>query len=355
MTPLAAVLRKRIAAEGPLSIAVYMDICLAHPEHGYYRRKDPFGARGDFVTAPEISQMFGEMIGVWCLLTWQALQAPDPVIIAETGPGRGTLMADALRAAAVMPDFTKTARLHLVETSPVLREAQRMSLRRYDPVWHDRIGTLPDEPLLLVGNEFLDALPIRQFEKRQGLWCERLVDWDEKAGEFCFGAGAPVEPPFSPSMRAQARAAGDGTVAETCESATAFMTELCDRLAGVKGAALLIDYGPARSGLGDSLQAVQSHAYHPVLGDPGEADLTAHVDFETLHDVAENHGLQAFGPVPQGEWLNAMGMAGRAEQLALRASPDQRAAIETAYHRLTHPEQMGHLFKVLTVISPLLK
>lgn len=355
MTSVSAVLRERIAAEGPLSVAAYMDICLAHPEHGYYRRKDPLGAQGDFVTAPEISQMFGEMIGMWCLLTWQKLGMPDPVIVAEVGPGRGTLMADALRAATVMPNFIKAAQLHLIETNPVLQEAQRAKLGLYSPVWHDRIATLPEVPLLLVGNEFLDVLPIRQFEKKEGRWHERLVDWDDTAGEFRFMTGVAVEPPFSPTMCVQAQTAANGVVAETCEAAVAFVTELSKRLTRTKGNALLIDYGSVRSSLGDSLQAVQKHAYHAVLGDPGEADLTAHVDFETLREVACSNRLMTDGPFFMGEWLSAMGMAVRAEQLALHASPAQRGAIETAYHRLTHPEQMGHLFKVLAITSPLSK
>ncbi len=350
MTSLAVLLQERIADEGPLSVAAYMEMCLAHPQHGYYRKKDPLGRGGDFITAPEISQMFGEIVGVWCLLTWQSLGMPASFVLAEVGPGRGTLMVDALRAAKVIPDFGRAAQVHLVETSPALRAVQKAALKAYAPVWHDDVGTLPDGPLLLIGNEFLDALPIRQFQKHDGAWCERLVGWDAGQG-FCFTAGAPCMPPFSPSAKRLADVAPDGAILETCEAACSMVASLARRLQKSGGAAVFIDYGPAHSGLGDSLQALKAHRYHPVLNDPGDADLTAHVDFETLRDEATACGLKAFGPVPQGEWLHALGISQRAERLAQTASPKQREALQAAYHRLTHPDQMGHLFKALIVTS----
>ncbi len=351
MTPLETLLHERISRDGPLSVAVFMDLCLAHPQYGYYRKKDPLGRGGDFITAPEISQMFGEVVGIWSVLTWQALGMPSSFALAEVGPGRGTLMADLLRASAALPGFREAASLHLVETSPVLRAVQKEALKSFRPVWHDTLETLPASPLLLVGNEFLDALPIRQFQKSDGIWRERLIDRTE-TNALAFTLGDAVSAPFSMSLARLAPSLDDGAILETCEAARSVIARVAKHLLHSGGAAVFIDYGPANSGAGDSLQAIKAHRYHPVLQDPGAADLTAHVDFETLRDEAVLRGLKAFGPVPQGEWLHTLGIAQRLEALMQGATTKQGKNLKEAYDRLTHPNRMGHLFKVLILASP---
>lgn len=346
-TPLAARLAEEIAASGPISISAYMARSLGDPEHGYYTTRMPFGQAGDFVTAPEVSQLFGEMIGAWLLTVWEGLGAPRPVRLVELGPGRGTLMADILRVARLRPAFLEAATVELVETSPHLRDLQRQTLAGAPlPVtWHDGIDDLPEGPLLVVANEFFDALPIRQLVRTADGWRERMVGLDD-AGKLAFGLG-PVH--FPEAGRADLGTAPEGAVLELQPAATAVMTALAGRLVREGGAALAIDYGYEGPAFGDTLQAVRGHAYADVLEDPGTADLTAHVDFAALAQAARTAGASAHGPLPQGAFLVALGLVERAERLAAGKSDAEFAAIEAAVRRLVAEDEMGNLFKVLAV------
>ena len=348
MTRLAEELRTLIALEGPISVERYMALCLGHPVHGYYTTRDPLGAAGDFTTAPEISQMFGELIGLWAAEIWRMMGAPRPVHLVELGPGRGTLMADALRAARALPAFAAAAEVHLVETSPVLRAAQagRLATGVRRVAWHASFTDVPPGPAIVIANEFFDALPIRQYELTERGWCERLVGLDN-AGRLAFGLAA--EP--TSHIAAVGR---PGDVLEWPAAAKALAAELAVRLAGEGGAALVVDYGSAKPCLGSTLQAVKRHAYTDPLGEPGEADLTAHVSFSELARAARDAGAAAHGPVPQARFLRALGIEARAAALARRASPNQAADIEAALTRLTGegPEAMGTLFKALAITDP---
>ena len=350
---LAGHLRRRIAAEGPLTVAEFMAEALGHPRHGYYTRRDPLGAAGDFITAPEISQMFGELIGLWCAVVWQDMGAPDPVVVVELGPGRGTLMADVLRAAATAPGFLGAARLHLVETSPVLRARQEEALAApvlgNAPVWHGSLDGVPEGPMLLVANEFFDALPVRQFQRTDEGWRERRVDAGEDGG-FRFVVAPPA--PLDPLAMKRLADAPEGGVIEVCPAGLALAGVIGGRVARHGGAALIVDYGPAESAAGETLQAVKGHAYHRVLETPGEADLTAHVDFAGLAAAAIESGAAAFGPVPQGTFLESLGIGARAEALRVGATAGQASDIRSAHRRLVDESEMGTLFKALAVAHP---
>jgi len=315
----------------------------------YYASREPFGRQGDFVTAPEISQMFGELLGLWAAQTWLQMGRPDPVLLVELGPGRGSLMADAWRAAGVMPEFAAAIRLHLVENSPRLRALQAKSLAAAKPVWHDDIETIPAGPFILLANEFFDALPIRQFVRAGTGWHERMVGLDEdEALQFVLSADAtPVEHLLAPAVAA----APPGSIAEICPAAQAILAALARRMCSAPGAALIVDYGPPCSGSGDSLQAVRAHRYHPVLQNPGSADLTAHVDFAALGRAAAAVGARVHGPLAQGEFLRRLGIDQRAARLRQAAGADA-AAIERARERLTAPEAMGTLFQAMAVTAP---
>jgi NADH dehydrogenase [ubiquinone] 1 alpha subcomplex assembly factor 7 len=339
--PLLAHLARRIGADGPMSVAAYMEEALFHPRWGYYATRDPLGARGDFVTAPEISQVFGELIGLWCAALWQRLGAPDPVHLVELGPGRGTLMRDALRAARVVPDFARAARLHLVELSPVLRAAQAHALAAAAPAWHDDLATVPAGPMLLVANEFLDALPIRQFVRGAATWRERVVTMEGDALAFALEA--------APADEADLAAAAPGAVREIRPASRTLARAIGERLVAAGGAALFVDYGYWPSACGDTLQAVRRHRAHDVLAEPGEADLTAHVDFADFARAAEAAGARAWGPVPQGLFLERLGLSARAARLAANAEPDAAARIRSGCTRLAAPEAMGRLFKALAL------
>jgi SAM-dependent MidA family methyltransferase len=307
----------------------------------YARAASPFGRAGDFTTAPEISQAFGEVLGAWAAVVWQQMGRPDPVLLVEAGPGRGTLMADALRAIGdVAPDFRAALRLHLIETSPALRAAQARALPAAE--WHADFGTLPAGPVILLANEFLDALPIRQFERRGDAWLERHVE----AGRFLL-----LPPDDAPALPA---AAPEGAVQEFCEPAAALAASLGARLAAQGGAALFLDYGPAESGFGDSLQAVRGQARGlDPLADPGEADLTAHVDFAALAAAARTAGAAAHGALPQGLFLTRIGLMRRASMLA-QSRPRLAGEILSGAERLVAAEAMGRLFKVLALCDPAL-
>ena len=348
--PLLPLLRSLIAGQGPIPVASYMALALGHPRHGYYMTRDPFGARGDFVTAPEISQLFGECLAVWCALAWDAMKRPQPMRLVELGPGRGTLMADLTRTLdRIAPALARGATLHLVETSPVLRRAQATALRGRNAAWHARFEEIPDGPLLLIANEFFDALPVQQFLRTGEGWCERLVDWDETAGRLVFRAGPPLPGDVPPVMAA----APAGSVYETSAAATALAGEIGMRLAAAPGAALVIDYGRRAPAAGDTLAAIQGGRKDAdPLAAPGEADLTAHVDFAALAHGFARGGAQSWGPVTQGELLTALGLKQRLAALAARAAPDQIERLESGARRLIADEAMGTLFLTLAAATP---
>jgi SAM-dependent MidA family methyltransferase len=305
---------------------------MARAASAYYAAQDPFQ---DFATSPEISQAFGECLGLWAAVTWQAMGRPDPVLLVECGPGRGSLMADALRAIAeMMPAFRAALRVHLVEASPRLRNAQATKLRADDITWHEDVAALPEAPMILLANEFLDALPIRQFIRRGASWHERHV-----------ACGAFVEFPCDVALPADAP---EGAIQEVNEAAQRFAIWLGARLKRHGGAALLIDYGPAESGFGDSLQAMRAGQPVDPLITPGEVDITAHVDFATFAAAARAAGAAAHGPLPQGVFLQRLGFMTRAAMLA-RLDPARAQAQLAAAHRLTAPEAMGRLFKALAL------
>ncbi|PZQ47927.1 MAG: methyltransferase [Rhodovulum sulfidophilum] len=341
-TPLGARIAARIAAEGPLPLDAYMALCLGDPEHGYYTTRDPLGAAGDFTTAPEISQMFGELIGAWLAETWRARGAPARFVLAELGPGRGTLMADALRVAGRLPGFAAAAELWLVETSPALRARQAETLAARAPRFAARIDELPEAPLFLVANEFFDALPVRQFQRVDAVWRERAIGLGpDGALRFVWGP-----PRAEPGLAARFPLAPDGAIVEHCPAAEAIAGFVGARIAAQGGAALVIDYG-AWDGTGDTLQAARAHAPTDPLAEPGEADLTAHVRFRGLAEAAAAAGAAAAPLAPQGAFLERLGITARARALARGRSEAGIAAIAAAHRRLTHPDEMGNLFRVL--------
>ncbi|EAQ25446.1 class I SAM-dependent methyltransferase [Roseovarius sp. 217] len=338
MSGLEAQLRARIAEAGPISLADYMAACLMHPEFGYYATRDPFGAGGDFVTAPEISQMFGELLGLCLAQVWLDQGRPARFVLAELGPGRGTLMADVLRATQRVPGFRDAAEVHLVEGSAVLRAAQRRAIAG-DVIWHERVESLPEGPLYLLANEFFDALPIRQFQRFGDGWRERVVGLSDD--RLALGLSGPVAPPALVERLAETR---EGDVVEICGPGEAVAAEIGARIAGHGGAALIVDYGDWRS-LGDTFQAVKGHAPVDPLAAPGLADLTAHVDFEALARAASPAVYTRL--TPQGVFLERLGIGARSEVLARNLSGQALENHLAAYQRLTGAEEMGTLFKVL--------
>ncbi len=343
MTPLSRSIVRRISLQGPISIAEFMAEALGHPQHGYYMGKDPFGRTGDFITAPEISQMFGELIGLWCAEVWRLMGDPSAFNLIELGPGRGTLMQDALRAARVLPEFGEAASVHLIETSPVLRDMQAVTLGDHHPAWHDDITRVPDGPLIVIANEFFDALPVHQFKRTGDGWRENVVTVD---GDRLVLTTSPAATPATALLAGREAAAG--AIAEVCPAAISIATAIAERLAEHGGAALAIDYGYAEPTGDATLQAVRRHERHDFLSDPGTADLTAHVNFRDLRDAAQPHAT-VYGPITQGDLLRSLGIEMRVEQLMQRASADQRHAIESACRRLIDPAEMGTLFKALAL------
>ncbi len=330
MTPLARRLIRQIATTGPIRLSDFMAACLTDPVDGYYTTRDPLGAQGDFTTAPEVSQMFGEMIGLWLAQTWVDAGRPAPFVLAELGPGRGTLMTDVLRAARIVPDLVDAAQIWLVEASPALRARQAELLPTAQ--WADTVADLPPGPLLCIANEFFDALPIRQHQRTETGWAERMVGVSGRA--LVFGL-APATP--DPELDRRFGDAAPGTIIETCPMAEA----LVQILAGRHATLLAVDYG-AWDGTGDTLQAVQNHGYADLLATPGTTDLTAHVGFRWLAEAGRPL-IPHF--TTQGAFLERLGVTPRARTLAV-ADPD---TIRTQHRRLTHPEEMGTLFKVLAL------
>jgi NADH dehydrogenase [ubiquinone] 1 alpha subcomplex assembly factor 7 len=342
MTPLEAEIRRMIAIDGPIPVSRYMALCLGHPEHGYYITRDPLGEAGDFTTSPEISQMFGELIGLWAAAVWQQMGAPGSVHLVEPGPGRGTLMADMLRAAAVVPAFRDALTVHLVETSPVLRARQKETLGDVAVTWHDSLAAVPDGPAIVIDNEFFDALPIDQAVKATDGWHARMVGIGPD-DRLVLMAAPDVLPGFAP-----VRAAPTGAIHEWRDERIAF--DLARRLAHNGGAALVIDYGHAEAAAGDTFQAMKGHLFADPFAEPGEADLTAHVDFAAFARVATRAGARAHPLLSQGDFLMRLGLAQRAERLRASATPDQIVDIDSAVIRLT--EQMSPHFKVLAISDP---
>jgi NADH dehydrogenase [ubiquinone] 1 alpha subcomplex assembly factor 7 len=334
----AARLIARIRESGPVSISEYMRDCNAH----YYATRDPFGAAGDFTTAPEISQVFGELIGAWCADYWQRMGAPDPVLLVELGPGRGTLMADALRATRHVAGFHNAAKLHLVETSPVLRRMQQEKLAAYQPSFHGHVADLPPGPMLLIANEFIDALPIMQFDRRNGAWHERRVVFDESTGLLKVRA-EPEPSRMNPILPE----APDGAVLE--QRTMTPEAQIALRLRDQGGAALIIDYGYYPTQSADTLQALRHHKPVSIVECPGEADLTAHVNFHWIKVYAGGNGADVHGPVNQASFLIALGIAAREAALLKNATPEQQAAIRSGCRRLIERAEMGTLFKVLAL------
>ncbi|MDO8533649.1 MAG: SAM-dependent methyltransferase [Xanthobacteraceae bacterium] len=346
MTPLEQQIRQLIETEGPLPVSRYMGLALSDPRHGYYATRDPFGAGGDFTTAPEMSQIFGELIGLWCAELWRLMGEPSPLRLVELGPGRGTLMADLLRAAKVVPAFRAALDVHLVETSPVLTERQRVTLAPSGiPLhWHAGMETLPAGPLVALANEFVDALPVDQLVKTEDGWHERRVGM--KNGRLAFGLDPAPLPGIEKILPARLRPSPSGAVIERRDLMP--VGDIARRIAIHGGAALVIDYGYARSAFGDTLQAVRAHRFADPLDSPGEADLTAHVDFEALATAAEKQGAEVHGPVAQGIFLRRLGIELRAEKIKLGKEAETRAAIDAGIARLTGPAPgMGELFKAL--------
>jgi NADH dehydrogenase [ubiquinone] 1 alpha subcomplex assembly factor 7 len=347
---LAGRIAQHIRSHGPISVAGFMAMALHDREAGYYARRDPLGRAGDFITAPEISQIFGELIGVWCADLWQCMGAPASVILAELGPGRGTLMADLLRATSNVPAFHRALRLYLVEASPLLRAEQQRRLASAEPLFADDVAQLPPGPLLLIANEFLDALPIRQLIRGRSGWAERLVGLDGD-GELIFVLGRE-NPALSLLVAPALREEPEGTVVEICPAAASLAASVAERLAHSAGAALFIDYGYFPSQPGPTLSALRRHRPVNPLEDPGDADLSAHVDFAALAHAARAGGAAVWGPVPQGRFLAALGAEVRLRLLSERAGAEQRALLESGLRRLIDAGEMGTLFKAMALASP---
>ena len=344
------ILIERIRDDGPLGIGEYMELALGHPEHGYYMRRDPFGVQGDFVTAPEISQMFGELLGLWAWVSWMIAGSPSSVNLVELGPGRGTLMADMLRAAPLIEGFADAIDVHLVETSPVLRDMQAEKLAAAGladgPHWHRAFADVPEGPLIVIANEFFDALPIEQYFHAGDYWCPRRVDIKPDGDGLCFVLLPPYDAPDLPPGLLDAP---PDVMVEVSPASLDIAGDIARRIAEDGGAALFVDYGHAESGAGETLQAVKNHQYHDPLADPGEADLTAHVDFGAMAQRVFASGARALGPVTQGDFLRALGIVDRTQALAANATPEQAEDIEQALTRLTDEGEMGELFKVMAV------
>ena len=332
-------LAARIRADGPLTVADYMAEALLHPTLGYYTTRDPLGAAGDFTTAPEISQMFGECLGLCLAQAWLDQGRPDPVVLAELGPGRGTLMADAARAMARVPGLATALRVHLVEASPTLRARQAEALAHLSPTWHDTVDDLPEGPTLLLANEFLDALPIRQFQRDGDGWAERVVALQDGALAFALA-------PAAPRPELERLDAPEGRLVEICPALPGIVGAVGARVA-LGGAAIFVDYGHWRSA-GDTLQALRGHAPVDPLDAPGSADLTAHVDFEAVARAAAP--AQPSAMVAQGLLLERLGITARAQALARGLSGAALDAHVAAHRRLTHPAEMGDLFKAIALV-----
>ena len=343
MSPLLPGLVSQIQENGPMTVGQYMQIALTDPSHGYYTNQNPFGRSGDFITAPEISQLFGEMIAIWTIDIWQKMGTPTEFQLIEAGPGRGTLMADVLRTIQKLaPPMLKAATVGLIEISPALKEKQKQALSNFDVTikWHDTLSKIDGLPIILLANEFLDALPIRQFVFQENKWHERAIGLGE-SGALDWGLiPATISVPSRLSPKA-------GDIFEICTPAQTFCASICEKIKTQGGAALFIDYGHLESGFGDTFQAVKDHQYVSVLEDVGQADLTAHIDFEPLAKIGKNAGLTV-KTTTQGEFLLEMGILQRAGQLGAALDVERQKNIQNDVERLAAPDKMGNLFKAMT-------
>jgi SAM-dependent MidA family methyltransferase len=351
-SPLQSEIKRLIKSSGPMPVWRYMELCLLHPEHGYYISRDPLGREGDFITAPEVSQMFGELLGLWAASLWKTLGSPPLLRLIEFGPGRGTMMADALRAVRVLPPLYQSLSVHLVEINPVLRKKQQSTLSGIRNVfWHDSIDDVPEGPSIIFANEYFDALPIHQVVRREKGWHERVVDLDS-SGKLMFGAASDPIPRFDVLLPPLIRAAPLGAVFEWRPDTE--IMKIAARLRDQGGAGVIIDYGHVRSDAGDTFQAIARHNFTDPLKAPGQADVTAHVDFQALARAAEDIGARVHGPVTQGEFLKRLGIETRAVALMAKASEEVSGDISEALKRLISGGRggMGSLFKVLGISEP---
>lgn len=351
-SPIENEIRRLIAVAGPMPVWKYMSLCLSHPLHGYYVTQDPFGAGGDFTTSPEISQIFGELLGLWSLQVWRMMGSPENVRLVELGPGRGTMMKDALRALRVAPEFRRAISLHLVEISPVLEAIQRDNLESQDvpALWHRTFEDVPDGPMIVLANEFIDALPVHQAVKQADGWHERVVGLDQN-GNFAFGVAPDRLMHFEGVLQPKVREAEIGAIYEWRPDSIAY--DIARRVRS-QGAALIVDYGHSESSVGDTLQAIGRHRFASVLEEPGRVDITAHVDFQAFALAAESMNASVQGPLTQRDFLTRLGIELRAQTLKASASPQQAIDIDAAVGRLTQtgPTGMGELFKVLAIADP---
>jgi SAM-dependent MidA family methyltransferase len=350
-TPLHDVIRKLIQKAGPMPVSRYMELCLTHPDHGYYVARDPLGREGDFTTAPEVSQMFGELIGLWCAAVWREMGAPPILNLIELGPGRGTMMADALRAMRVVPPLFQAISVHLIEINTKLREKQKATLAGRSAIWHDRLTDVPRAPAIILANEYFDVLPIHQMVKSERGWHERMVAMSPD-GDLYFDIAREPTPRFDVLLPSTVQRAPVGTVYEWRSEHE--MMQIASRVRADGGAALIIDYGYLKSAAGDTLQAIERHNYADPLLNPGRADVTAHVDFQSLARAAEDVGARVHGPVQQSDFLQRLGIEARAATLSAKATPQNAEDIVAAMRRLIgkSPDGMGELFKVLGVSDP---
>lgn len=333
-----------IKTSGPLPLAEFMHWCMADPKDGYYANQEAIGAKGDFITAPEISQMFGEMIGIWAVESWEHLGKPSSFNLVEFGPGKGTLMQDLLRIGNAVPQFLQAANVQMIETSEKLIEKQKSALREHDNIaWHKSITDIPDQPTLVVANEFLDVLPIRQYVKTGNEWREHAIGLDENENlTWTLGAGK-LEPDDLPEG---ADKEPEGAIFEISTIRESFIANTAEHLKANKGAALFIDYGHGKTGFGDTLQAMRNHGFADILDEPGMADLTSHVDFEALANIAKAAGMAVKPLQKQGAFLQEKGMLERAGQLGHNQSAEIQEQLTQQAERLALPTQMGGLFKV---------
>jgi NADH dehydrogenase [ubiquinone] 1 alpha subcomplex assembly factor 7 len=341
-------LKQKIRADGPITVANFMDIALSDQDGGYYATRDPLGVAGDFTTAPEISQIFGELVGLWCVDTWQSMGAPSAFAVVELGPGRGTLMADALRAMRQVSTCRAAASVHLVETSPVLRESQQRMLAGENITWHTSLPDLGRMPAIYIANEFFDALPVHQYVKLDGDWCERVIALDPTHERFCFALDRNRTLPVRDVTKLLADAE-EGTVFEYSPTVRSSIDDIAHRLFLHGGASLIIDYGYTRHATGQTLQAVRKHRPVDPLDEPGNCDLTAHVNFQLLAETATSAGIKVWGPIDQGNFLQKLGIQTRAATLLKTATVSQAHDIRTAVTRLISPAEMGALFKVMAL------
>ena len=351
-SPLYFEVKNLIKSSGPMPVWRYMELCLTHPKFGYYVSRDPLGREGDFTTAPEVSQMFGELLGLWAASVWKAMGSPPLLRLIELGPGRGTMMADALRALRVLPPLYQSLSIHLVEINPVLREKQAAALSGARNIsWHESIDDIPDGPAVIFANEYFDVLPIHQMVKQETGWHERTVDIDNN-GKLVFGSASEPTSRFEVLLPPMVRAAPVGAVFEWRPDAE--IMKIASRVRDQDGAALIIDYGHVRSDAGDTFQAIARHSFADPLQSPGHADVTAHVDFQALARAAETLGARVHGPVPQGDFLKRLGIETRAVTLMAKASHDVSEDISGALKRLVGGGRggMGSMFKVLAVSEP---